>query len=101
MLSGEHYETLVLFVVYFVLKMFKNIDFYIKTRCTQSVRVFFSRARMYLVTVLVSLNLALILEKLCKVNRRMFEIVAHHNVDNWTKGWTFYLAAGNPSINCR
>ena len=30
MLPGEHYETLVLFAVYFVLKMFKNIDFYIK-----------------------------------------------------------------------
>ena len=32
MLPGEHYETLVLFVVYFVLKMFKNIDFYIKNK---------------------------------------------------------------------
>ena len=31
----DHYETLVLFVIYFVLKMFKNIDFYIKTRCTR------------------------------------------------------------------
>ena len=40
------YETLVVFVVYFVLKMFKNIDFSIKTRCTQVVRVFFARARM-------------------------------------------------------
>ena len=46
MLPGEHYEKLVLFVVYFVLKMLKNIDFYIKTRCMQGVRVFFSRARM-------------------------------------------------------
>ena len=46
MLTGEHYETLVLFVVYFVLKMLKNIDFYIKTRCMQGVRVFFARARM-------------------------------------------------------
>ena len=26
----DHYETLVLFGIYFVLKMFKNIDFYIK-----------------------------------------------------------------------
>ena len=26
----DHYETLVLFVIYFVLKMLKNIDFYIK-----------------------------------------------------------------------
>ena len=40
------YETLVVFVVYFVLKMFKNIDFFIKTTCTQVVRVFFARARM-------------------------------------------------------
>ena len=46
MLPGEHYETLVLFVVYFVIKMFKNIDVYINTRCTQGVRVFFSRAGM-------------------------------------------------------
>ena len=54
MLPGEHYETLVLFVVYFVLKMFKNIDFYIKTRCTQGVRVFFfSEQDCNLVTVLV------------------------------------------------
>ena len=41
MLPGEHYETLVVFIVYFVLKMLKNIDFYMKTRCTQGVRVFF------------------------------------------------------------
>ena len=42
MLPGaRHYETLVLFVIYFVLKMFKNIDFYIKTRRTRGVRVFF------------------------------------------------------------
>ena len=47
MRPGEHYETLVLFVVYLVLKMFKNIDFHIKTRCMQGVRVFFARARMY------------------------------------------------------
>ena len=26
--------------------MFKNIDFYIKTRCTRGVSVFFPRARM-------------------------------------------------------
>ena len=50
----EHCETLVLFVVYFVLKMFKNIDFYIKTRCTQGVRVFFFPEQEYnLVTVIV------------------------------------------------
>ena len=46
MLPGEHDKTLVLFVVYFVLKMFKTIDFYIKTRCTQGVRVFFPEQRM-------------------------------------------------------
>ena len=46
MLPGEHYETLVLFVIHFVLKMFKDIDFCIKTKCTQGVRVFFSMARM-------------------------------------------------------
>ena len=36
----DHYETLVFFVIYFVLKMLKNIDFYIKTRCTRGVCVF-------------------------------------------------------------
>ena len=46
MLPGEQYDTLVLFVVYFVLKIFKNIGFFIKTRCMQGVRVFFSKARM-------------------------------------------------------
>ena len=40
------YETLVLFVIYFVLKMLKNIDFCIKTKCTRGVVVFFPRARM-------------------------------------------------------
>ena len=54
MLPGEHYETLVLFVVYFVLKMFKNIDFYIKARCTRGVRVFFpSEQYSNVVTVFV------------------------------------------------
>ena len=32
LLPGEQYKTLALFYVYFVLKMFKNIDFCIKTR---------------------------------------------------------------------
>ena len=55
MLPGEHYETL----VYLVLKMFKNIDFYIKARCTRGVRVFFlSMHESNVVTVFVSLNLA-------------------------------------------
>ena len=35
-----------------------------------------------LVAVLVWLNLALLLKKLCKVHMKVFEIVAHHNVDN-------------------
>ena len=33
--------------------MFKNVDFYMKTRCTLGVLVFFPRARMDTVTVLV------------------------------------------------
>ena len=33
MVPGEHYETLALFVVYFVLKMLKNIDFCVKAIC--------------------------------------------------------------------
>ena len=49
----DHYETLVLFVIYFVLKMLKNIDFYIKTRCTRGVRVFFPEQECNQVTVLV------------------------------------------------
>ena len=40
------YETLAVFVVYFVLKMFKNIDFYMKTRCTQGVRIFFQSKKV-------------------------------------------------------
>ena len=62
MLPGKHYETLVLFVVYFVLKMFNNIDFYLKTRNTQGVRVFFfPEQECNLVTVLVRINLALLM----------------------------------------
>ena len=49
----DHYETLVPFVIYVVLKMFKNIDFYIKTRCTQGVRVFFPEQECNLVVVTV------------------------------------------------
>ena len=45
MLLGEPNKTLVLFVVYFVLKMFKSIDLYIKKRCTQGVRVFFFQSK--------------------------------------------------------
>ena len=42
----DNYKTPVLFVIYFVLEMFKNVDFYMKTRCTRGVLVFFPRARM-------------------------------------------------------
>ena len=41
----DHYETRVLFVIYFVLKMSENIDFYIKTRCTRDARGFFSQSK--------------------------------------------------------
>ena len=30
-------------------------------------------------------NLALLLKRMCKVNMRVFEIVDHRNVDNWTQ----------------
>ena len=47
----DHYETLVLFLIlYFVLKMFKNIDFYINARRT---RIFSPEQECNLVTVLV------------------------------------------------
>ena len=73
----DHYETLVLSVVCFVLKMIKIIDFYIKTRYTRGVRAFFPEQDLVSVTVLQ-------LKKLCKVHMRVLEIVAHRNVDNWT-----------------
>ena len=45
----DHYETLVLFVIYFVLKMSENIGFYIKTRCTRGdARSFFCTYKTYL-----------------------------------------------------
>ena len=43
--SEEHYETLVLFVVYFVLKMFKNIDFYIKQDARKPYAYFFLQSK--------------------------------------------------------
>ena len=50
----DYYETLVLFVIYFVLKMFKHIDFYIQTRCTRGVVVFFFlEQECNIVTVLI------------------------------------------------
>ena len=42
----DHYETLVHVVIYFVLKMFKHVDFYIKTNCTRGVRVLFSQSKI-------------------------------------------------------
>ena len=42
----DHNETLVLFVIYFVLKMFKNIDFYIKQDARETYVYFFPGARM-------------------------------------------------------
>ena len=54
MLPGQHYETLVFFVVYFVLKMFKNNDFYIKNKMHASrTRTFFLEQECNPVTVLV------------------------------------------------
>ena len=52
----DHYETLVLSVVYFVLKMLKNIDFHRKTSCTRGVhrtRIFSPEQECNLVTVFV------------------------------------------------
>ena len=49
----NHYETLVLIVIYFILKMFKNINFYIKTRCTRAYSILFTEQECNLVTVLV------------------------------------------------
>ena len=49
----DHYETLVLFVIYFVLKLFKNIDFYIKRDAHEAYAYFFPEQECNLVTVLV------------------------------------------------
>ena len=49
----DHNETLVLFVIYFVLKMFKNIDFYIKQDARETYAYFFPEQDCNLVTVLV------------------------------------------------
>ena len=48
-------------------------------------RIFFLKQECNLVTVLVWLNLALLLKQLCKMHMRVFDIVAHRNVDNWTQ----------------
>ena len=73
MLPREHYETLVVFVVYFVLKMFKNNDFYKNKMHARRTHIFFPEQECNLVRVLVYLNLALLLEKMCKVRMRMFD----------------------------
>ena len=49
----DHYETLVLFVIYFVLKLFKNIDYYIKRDAHEAYAYFFLEQGCNLVTVLV------------------------------------------------
>ena len=41
----DHYETLVLFVIFCIKNVKKNSDFYIKTRCTRSVVVFFPQSK--------------------------------------------------------
>ena len=48
-------------------------------------RILFPEQECNLVTVLVGLNLVLLLKEVSKVHMRVFEIVAHHNVDNWTR----------------
>ena len=49
----DHNETLVLFVIYFVLKMFKHIDFYIKQDAREAYVYFFPEQECNLVIVLV------------------------------------------------
>ena len=73
MLPGQHYERLIHFVVYFVLKMFKNIDFYIKTRCTQGVRVFFFQSKNVISDCMTKSSV--ITGKLCKVHMRVFKLL--------------------------
>ena len=53
------------------------------TRCTRGVCVVFPEKEFDPVTVLVSINLTLILRKSFSVHMTVFEIVVHHNVDNW------------------
>ena len=56
----------------------------------QSVQVFFPEQECNLVTASACMTKSsfirhIILEKLCKVHMRVFEIVAPRNVDSWTK----------------
>ena len=49
----DHNETLVLFVIYFELKMFKNVDLYIKQDARETYAYFFREQECNLVIVLV------------------------------------------------
>ena len=63
--------------------MFKYIDFYIKTRCTIGVRVFFPRASMQSCNSACMTKSSLVTENKCvKLHMRVLEIAIHHNVDN-------------------
>ena len=59
--------------------------------------IFFPEQECNLIPVLVWLNLTLLLKKMCKMHIRVFEIVAHRNVDNCTQSDTIndkmYLGA--------
>ena len=49
-------------------------------------RIFFPEQVCNLVTVLVRLKSSFVTEsKMCKLHMRVFEIVAHRNVDYWTQ----------------
>ena len=71
-------------------------------RCT---RIFFPEQKSNLVAVLACLTKSSFVteKKMCKVHMRVFEIVAHRNVDNWTQIIDMvYLGVGiYPFINCR
>ena len=99
MLPGEHYETRVLFVIYFVLKLFTNIDFYIKTKCTRAVRIFSIARILSSNSVCMPKSSFIAEQKFCKVYMKLLLnvmlITGHNNSD------MMYLGAGNPSINCR
>ena len=49
---AKPHETLVLFVIYFALKLFKNIDFYIKRDAREAYPYFLPEQECNLVTVL-------------------------------------------------
>ena len=45
------------------------------------------------VTVLVCIKLTLLMRKSCNVHMTEFEIIVHHNVDNWIQSWAFCILA--------